>query len=292
MTGIPTGIAKFDKFSYGMQKGDLIVIGAQSSQGKTSLALTIANNSTGRFGSKGAIFNLEMTNEQVMARMISQATGLNSKDLLNKKLNKDEYELYNEGLGHFNERELFLVKNSSISYERLSATIRKLKIKKDIDFVVVDFLQRLRPSQGMTKVDFYAYVAQKLKDIALELGIVIILLSQLNRDKDRPEPTMDRLRSSGEIEEAADTILLLWRPEYYKIDDIEYKGTSISSHGLAWMKIEKGRNIGTGEILLKFHPSTTKFEDYEEENRVDVESYNPHAGFESRDLEHENDLPF
>jgi replicative DNA helicase len=277
LTGVPTGLRKVDDFSYGLQGGELIVIGGQSSQGKTSLALSITKNTIVDYDTKAAMISFEMTNEQIVARMASQSSGVDSKKILNSKLFKDEMEQFDSAVSLLESKPFYMLKKTSMSIENLLAFIRKLKLKYDIDIVIIDFLQRMRPNNGMNKTDFYAYASQKLKDVALELNIPIVLLSQLNRDKDRPEPTMDRLRASGEIEEAADTILMIWRPEYYGIEEIEYKGERYSSDGLAWLKIEKGRNMGVGKILLRFTPELTKFDNFEENTQFE-DRYDPNAG--------------
>ena len=125
-----------------------------------------------------------------------------------------------------------------------------------------------------------AHIARRLKNIAKELNISVIALSQLSRDRSNPKPTKSRLRNSGQIEEAADIVLMVWRPETYGIDQFSepFKGTK--TEGLAEIIIEKGRNIGTGSFLLRFDPETTGFCDYEPHIETNPK-YNPDAFIES-----------
>ena len=256
--GIPTGLNKLDKHTGGMQEGDLIIVAGETSQGKTAFAVSILRNII-RAGYKAAAYSLEMTHRQLTARIIAQLAGISSKKILTGILSNEEL-CKIQGLKN-NITGLYYDERSNNSIDNICASIRRLKLKYDVNLAVVDFLQIVTGNDKKSDESKLADIARKLKNVAKELNITVLALSQLNRDKQRPSPTIARLRGSGQIEEAADLILLLYRPEVYGLsydDPFQDKPTN----GTAQIIIGKGRNVGIGTFLLSFNPETTGFYDY------------------------------
>ena len=255
--GIPTGLNKLDKHTGGMQEGDLIIVAGETSQGKTAFAVSILRNII-RAGYKASAYSLEMTHRQLTARIIAQLTGISSKKILTGILSSEELAkvqgLKNSITG------LYYDERSNNSIDNICASIRRLKLKYDINLAVVDFLQIVTGNDKKSDESKLADIARKLKNVAKELNITVLALSQLNRDKQRPVPTIARLRGSGQLEEAADLILLLYRPEVYGLsydDPFQNEPTT----GTAQVIIGKGRNVGIGTFMLTFNPETTGFYD-------------------------------
>lgn len=261
LTGTPTGFRKLDSKG-GLQSGSLMIIAAETSMGKTSLALAMAKNSIER-GAKVAFYSMEMTMNEISARILATQSGISSSSLLYDKLSDSELMTAMAHSCQDYKKNFFLDDNSTSSLDKIIASIRALKIKYDIDGAFVDYLQMLNVNMKSTnKEQAMGDAARRLKNLAKELNIWIVALSQLNRDKERPVPTLNRLRDSGQIAEAADTVLLIYRPEYYgksypePFEDRETKGT-------AMIDVAKGRNIGVFKFLVQFDAPTTHFRDFQ-----------------------------
>lgn len=255
--GIKTGLSKFDKFSGGFHDSDLIIIAGETSQGKTSLALSAIRHCVNT-GSVAAIFSLEMTQKQLVARMTAQATGISAKKILYNNLTTEEKQEVIAHLEATQDLPVYFDENSNNDVDKICTSIRKLRIKHKIGLVMVDFFQDMKGADTEAGV---AEIGRKLKNIAKEINIPVIGISQLARDKNNPEPTISRLRGSGQLEEKADVVLLIYRPEYYG----KYYGEpyeNVSPEGTALVKIGKGRNIGIGSFILNFNKETTNFYDY------------------------------
>lgn len=263
LTGIGTGLSKLDKITGGLQGTDLIVIAGETSQGKTSMALTILKNSIMRFGAKAAVYSLEMSDEQLTARIISQQSNVSAKNILNSPLSNDEHEKVISVAMEVGNLPVFFDPSSTSSVDQICASIRRLKMKHGINVVMVDYLQLISSNQrNKNDESQIAEITRKFKNIAKELNIPVVLISQLNRDGANHKPSKARLRGSGQIEEAADIILFVWRPEEYGIQFFDEPHENVSTTGLAQCIIAKGRNIGTGSFLLRFNHETTGFYDY------------------------------
>lgn len=275
LTGIGTGLTKFDQFTGGLQPTDLVVIAAESSQGKTSLALTILKNAVFKYGAKAAVYSLEMSKSQLTARIIAQETGISAKKILNKALSRFNLDDIQKVTNNLKYLPVFFDERSNNSIDHICNSIRKLKLKHGINLVVVDYLQLINSNlKNKTDESQIADITRRLKNISKELNISVVALSQLSRDRTNPKPMKNRLRGSGQIEEAADTLLLLWRPEEYDIDQFDQPYEDISTKGLAEIFIAKGRNIGTARFLLGFNEETTLFYDYSPEFE-NLKQYNP-----------------
>lgn len=273
LTGSPTGFSLFDKRSGGLQTSDLIVIAADSSQGKTSLAIKLAMNC----GCPVALYSMEMKKEQVASRMISIESGVPSNEILYSKLASGQIQLVDKGVARVIDKPIYFDDRSTSNIETILSSIRMMKIKYDIKGVIVDYLQILNVNmKGSNKEQQMGDVARRLKNIAKDLDIWVIALSQLSRDRLNPAPSLSRLRDSGQIAEAADMVILIYRPEIYGEkypEEFQDKDT----RDTAMIDVAKGRNIGLLKFIVGFDAKTTNFYELESVPIKEVKEESPHG---------------
>ena len=255
LTGSPTGFGELDRRSGGLQTSDLVIIAADTSMGKTSLAIKMAMNA----GCPVAFYSMEMKKEQIAARMISIETGVSANEILYSRLGASQISAIDKGVSQICEKPVFFDDRSTSSIETILASIRMMKIKYGIKGAVVDYLQILNVNmKGANKEQQMGDVARRLKNIAKDLDIWVIALSQINRDRDNPAPSLSRLRDSGQIAEAADTVILIYRPEVYGRSYPD-PFTNASTKDTAMIEVAKGRNIGLLKFIVGFNKPTTNF---------------------------------
>ena len=273
LTGSPTGFRELDKRSGGLQISDLIIIAADSSQGKTSFAIKVAMNCN----CPVAFYSMEMKKEQIAARMISIESGVPSNEILFSKLDSGQIIQIDKAVGRVADRPIYFDDRSTSSIETILASIRMMKIKYDIKGVVVDYLQILNVNmKGTNKEQQMGDVARRLKNIAKELDIWVIALSQLSRDSQNPQPTLSRLRDSGQIAEAADMVILIYRPEVYgKRFPDEFSDKAVEN--TAMIDVAKGRNVGLLKFLVGFQPQNTNFHELDQVPVYKVKEASPHG---------------
>lgn len=256
--GIRTGLERWDKHCGGLHPSDLIVIAAETSQGKTSLAITIAFNTAILSGTKVVFFSYEMSTEQLTARFASIETGVPGKSILFKKLGQEELEKVNN-IYKLIDAQIFIDDCRSVNIDYLLSGIRSAHMRYGVQVVIIDYIQLVKDPEKRNEETEIASNTRRLKNIAKELNINIIILSQLSRDRNNPKPSMSRMRGSGQIEEAADMVVLIWRPE---IAGLMYEDAPISStENTAEIIFAKGRNIGTGRMWLNYNPQLTCYYD-------------------------------
>ena len=265
LNGITTGFESIDKFTGGWQETDLVIVGGASSMGKTSLALAFAFNSSFYGKTPTCLFSYEMSSQQLLSRLISSDTGIDNKWIMKGTLDQSELSKIHESVGRIEQVPLYVDECSSSSLKYLLNRIRQYVITKKVKLFMVDYLQLVsNDKKGRSREQEVSEVARALKNIAKELAVTIIALSQLNRgvgQRAESRPTIADLRESGEIEQAADVVVLVYRPEYYGITQDD-KGNS--TEGLAEIIFAKGRNIGTGVLGLKFQRELTKFHEIQD----------------------------
>lgn len=261
ITGTPTGFSQLDNRAGGLQKSDLVIIAADTSSGKTSLAIALTL-SAAKAGEGVAFYSMEMKKEQIASRMISIESGIPANQIMYSKLSIDQFDCIDKGIGKIYDKPVFFDDRSSSNIDTILTSIRSMKLKYGISGAVVDYLQILSVNmRGSNTEQQMGEVARRLKNLAKELDIWIIALSQLNRDNINPIPTLARLRASGQIAEAADVVILIYRPEIYgKFYPDPYQ--NVSTSGTAMIDVAKGRNIGLAKFIVKFNASTTHFEDF------------------------------
>ena len=261
--GLKTGLSKYDAHIGGLQKSDLVIIAGETSQGKTSLALSMAFNAATMYEGRIAIFSLEMSAEQLTARLTSMETGISSKKILFYPLHKYDSDKISN-MEKLPASGIYINDCGNSSIEYILSGIRLSHLQHNIQAVVVDYLQLVRDPEIRHEEAEISSIARRLKNIAKELDITVILLSQLNRDKNNPKPTLGRLRGSGQIEEAADIVAFIWRPETYGLNEYMDDGPKPNNTaGNAQLMIAKGRNYGPAKMYLSYDERLTYFTDCE-----------------------------
>ena len=271
LTGDPTGFKKLDKRSGGLQTSDLIIVAADTSMGKTSFSIKLAMNC----GCPIAFYSMEMKKEQIAARMISIASGVPANEILFSKLDSGQIISIDKGAAKVVNYPVYFDDRSTSNIETILSSIRMMKIKYGIKGVIVDYLQILNVNmKGTNKEQQMGDVARRLKNIAKELDIWVIALSQLNRDLQNPVPSLGRLRDSGQIAEAADMVILIYRPEVYgKRYPEEFSNTD--TQGTAMIDVAKGRNVGLMKFILGFKKENTNFYDLDDVPIYEVKENRP-----------------
>lgn len=258
LTGTPTGFSKFDQLSGGLQPGNLVIVAGETSQGKTSFATAIVT-SAAHAGHPVAFYSMEMTATELFARIAAGSTNIPSRHYLHGKLNANQLREHDKAFRQLCGLPIYFDDKSTSNIDVILASIRVMALRKGIRGVVVDYLQILNVNmKGINKEQQMGEVTRRLKNLAKELGIWIIALSQLNRDDKNHLPALNRLRDSGQIAEAADIVILLYRPAVYR-QPYPKPFHKVSVLNTALVDIAKGRNIGQSRFIVGFDPSVTRF---------------------------------
>jgi replicative DNA helicase len=263
ISGTKTGLKEFDRKAGGLQKSDLNIIAAETSQGKTSLALTVTRNAALN-GTKIAFYSLEMRKEQLAARLMAMESGVPSNQILYARLQPYQFEKIDKTVRAIYNSQIFFDERSTSNIDVIISSIRSLALKHGIEGAVVDYLQILSVNtKEANREQQMGDVARRLKNLAKELDIWIIALSQLSRDAHSSVPSIDRLRGSGQIAEAADNVLLIYRPECC---GKQYPSPfhNEPTAGTAMIDVAKGRNIGLLKFICAFDEQTTCFTNLDE----------------------------
>lgn len=264
--GILTGFKSFDDKG-GLQLSDMVVIAADSSQGKTSFAINIAVNAA-KAGNPVAFYSMEMTAAQLYSRIMSAETGIPSNILNTQPLDNSQLAMYNDTSKRVSHLPIFFDERSTSSLDNILASIRTMAYRQNVQLAIVDYLQILNVNtKNVNKEQAMADAARRFKNLAKELNICIVLLSQLSRDRDNPRPNITRLRDSGQIAEAADVVMLIYRPVVYGTR-YEYPEPykNVKTSDTAMIDVCKGRNIGRLTFIVQFVPTMTLFRDLDQSN--------------------------
>jgi replicative DNA helicase len=272
LSGLPTGFHKLDELTSGWQPSDLIIIAARPGMGKTAFVLSMARNIAIDAGAGVAVFSLEMSSVQLITRLISSETGLSSEKLRTGKLEKHEWEQLNVKVKDLERAPLYIDDTPSLSIFDLRAKARRLASQHGIKLIVVDYLQLMTAggSQkgGGNREQEISTISRNLKALAKELDIPVIALSQLSRAVETrgtsKRPLLSDLRESGAIEQDADIVSFIYRPEYYKIEEWDDEERSPTA-GQAEFIVAKHRNGGLDNIRLKFLGMFGKFDNLEDD---------------------------
>lgn len=257
---IKTGY-RFSDSKGGIRLGSVVVIGAWTSVGKTALALNISKN-VALSGVPVAYYSLEMGAVELWSRIISGNTNISAGKILNYPLKREEVSEVDRSLDTFRNMPLYIDDKATTKFSKMIRSVRMMVKKYGIKMFVVDYLQIFsQNSKGSNEESNIAAMARECKNICRELNIVCILLSQLRRDKEERHPTIDMLRGSGQIEESADNIVLIDRPEAHPEWGVQsfYGNTKESIEGKAELRVCKGRNIGLGTYYVGFDQQRTQF---------------------------------
>jgi replicative DNA helicase len=274
-SGSLTGFSDFDKRSGGIQKSDLIIIAAESSQGKTSLALSIANNIS-ISGDAIAIYSMEMRAIQLAARFTSFESKIPANEILYGKFDLMQFQVLDSSISRLINSKIYIDEKSTSNLDSIVSSIRGMVKNYGIKGAVVDYIQLVHVSdRGMNKEQQTALIARTFKNLAKDLDIWIIALSQLSRDNTNPVPSIKRLRDSGQIEEAADIVWLIYRPEQVGRNQFPEPYETHATEGMALNYIAKGRNIGTFNFMSRFDKKTTHFFESTDYGFVQIEALRP-----------------
>ena len=266
LTGLPTGFKGIDVMTSGMHAGEMIVIAARPSMGKTALAMNIAEHVAIEARKPVAVYSLEMSTQQLMQRLLCSHARVDLKRIRDGFIGKHDMTNLIQATTRLSECQMYVDDTPGLGILELRARARRLKDRHDVQLIVIDYLQLLRsPSrrgQENRQVEV-AEISSGIKSLAKELGIPVVVLAQLNRNPEartgdsKGKPRLSDLRESGSIEQDADLVGLLWREEYYADDDEEKK----ESEGKAELVIAKQRNGPVGAVPLTFLKHITRFED-------------------------------
>ena len=260
ITGTPTGFRRLDEKMGGLQKSDLTIVAGETSQGKTSFATSIMKNAASK-GGKIAMYSMEMKQSQIAARLLSMESGIPSSQIMYSRLSDVQLQMTDKGIGRMTGLPIYFDDRSTSSIDMILSSIRYMKAKFDIDGAVVDYLQILNVNmKGSSKEQQMGDVSRRLKNIAKELDVWVIAISQLNRDSLNPVPSISRIRDSGQIAEAADNVIFVYRPEVYG-KSFPGEFSNISTDGMAMIDVAKGRNTGLFKFVCGFNASKTLFYD-------------------------------
>lgn len=266
LRGVPSGYTELDRITQGWQKSDLIILAARPSMGKTALALNMARNAAVTFNKPVAFFSLEMSSVQLVTRLISSETFLTAEKLRKGDLAQHEWQQLTTKVAPLVNAKMFIDDTPQLSIFELRAKCRRLKQQHDIQMVFIDYLQLMTTggeNRGNREQEI-SNISRSLKSLAKELDIPVLALSQLSRSvESRPgskKPILSDLRESGAIEQDADMVIFIYRPEYYGLVEDEQNN---SLQGLAVVNIAKHRNGKLGDVNLRFVGQYAKFEDPE-----------------------------
>lgn len=257
LTGLATEYYDFDDMTGGLQPGELVIIAARPSMGKTTFALNLTER-VSKFDKGIAFFSLEMSNQQVIQNMLCCRAQIDGSSMRKGRITDQQYKRLQEEAAKLYETPIFIDDTPGISITQLRAKARRLKQKHGIDMIVVDYLQLMTGGGRFeSRQQEISAISRGLKSVARELSVPVLALSQLNRDvesRDDHRPRMSDLRESGAIEQDADVILLLHRDDYFNPTE--------ENRGLAQVIIAKQRNGPTGEVALRFFREFMRFENY------------------------------
>ena len=259
LRGLKTGFRDLDKKTAGFQKGDLIIVGARPAMGKTTFAQNLAYN-IASINKKGVLFfSMEMAANEIIDRMISDVSGVDNWKMRTGNLSEEEFQKIGDALSEMDEIPIYIDDTSSMTIVELRNKARRAMPDHDIGVIIVDYLQLISGSDRYAgnRVQEVTEISRGLKILARELEIPVVALAQLSRSvtgRDDPRPVLSDLRESGSIEQDADLVMFLHRPDYYKQNDDNYEETHITE-----LLVAKHRHGAVGKIELYFHPELLRF---------------------------------
>jgi replicative DNA helicase len=287
LSGLETGYKDLDKLTSGWQNSDLVIIAARPAMGKTAFVLSMAKNMAVDYKIPVVLFSLEMSNVQLVNRLISNVCELDSKKIKNGQLAPYEWEQLDFKIKDLIDAPIYIDDTPSLSVFELRTKARRLCREHDVKCIIIDYLQLMNAS-GMSfgsREQEVSMISRSLKGLAKELNIPIIALSQLNRSVEARQgnegkrPQLSDLRESGAIEQDADMVCFIHRPEYYKIMEDAHGN---STAGIAEIIIAKHRNGSVGDVRLRFKAEFAKFQNV-------VDNFSPN-GFTSRMVSGADDM--
>lgn len=261
LSGVPTGYAKLDDMLGGLRKSDLVIIAARPSMGKTALALSIARNAAMESGVPVAFFSIEMAAVQLVVRLLSSEARINAHNILTGKIHEaDEFARLAQKLDKLSHTPLYIDDSAALSIMELRAKCRRLKAEKNVGLVIIDYLQLMHTAKAESREREISQISRSLKQLAKELDIPVVALSQLNRSlesRSDKRPMLSDLRESGSIEQDADVVMFVNRPEHYAISTYD---DGSPTDNTAELIIGKQRNGPIGTVRVAYLKDYARFE--------------------------------
>jgi replicative DNA helicase len=270
ISGVRTGFGDLDTLTTGLQKSDLVILAARPSVGKTSFALNIAEHAAVKDRKCVGYFSLEMSKEQLVLRLLSSVSNIDSQRLRTGFLEELDFARIAPAMNSLSEAPIYIDDTPTITTMELRTKARRLQAEVGVDLIIVDYLQLMQSStttRDANRVQEVSEISRGLKALARELKIPVIALSQLSRQpemRESKEPRLSDLRESGSIEQDADLVMFLWREKERGSDDQQTDGEVVK------LKLSKHRNGPTGEIDLWFKKAQTRFVSYAGERFANV----------------------
>ncbi len=256
IVGVPTGFTDLDRMLNGLNSSDLLIIAGRPGQGKTGFLLSIAKHAALTHKKHVAIFSLEMSNEQVVQRLIAQETGIDSQRLRSGKLTEEEWPLFTHAIEVLSDTKLFMDDTPAITPLQLRTKCRRLHMEYGIDLIIIDYLQLMGgDTRNDNRVQEVSYISRNLKILARELNVPVLTAAQLSRAVEQrtdKRPVLSDLRESGSIEQDADIVMFIYRPDQYEKDT--------TKQNVAEIIVAKHRNGPVGSVELIFRSALAKFE--------------------------------
>ncbi len=266
VSGVPTGFVKMDKLTGGWQRSDMIIVAARPGMGKTAYVLSMARNIAVEHKKAVAVFSLEMSSTQLVTRLIASEAGISSEKLRKGELNDQEFAILHQHIARLTNAPIYIDDTPALNIFELRAKARRLKSQHNVELIIIDYLQLMTAggdNKNGNREQEISSISRSIKSIAKELDVPIIALSQLSRAVETrggdKRPQLSDLRESGAIEQDADIVCFLYRPEYYKIYEDSYGSTL----GVGEVIVAKHRNGALDTVLLRFIAELAKFADLE-----------------------------
>ncbi len=257
ITGIETGFFEMDEMLSGLQRGEMIIVAARPSMGKTAFALNIAEHIAATNRQPVAIFSLEMGKQQLAQRLLCSRSGVDSHKLRRNALTGEDFQEIARTIGELAEAPMYIDDTPGLTLLGLRAKARRLASQHDLKAIVIDYLQLMSAPGSESRQQEVSVISRGVKALARELNVAVVCLSQLNRSAEQREghrPRMSDLRESGSIEQDADVVMMLHREDYYHRSSPDYTPTNTAE-----VIVAKQRNGPTGTVELTFHGPTTSF---------------------------------
>ncbi len=254
--GVPTGFIDLDRLLGGMQPSDLLIIAGRPGQGKSGFCISVAKNASQLHKQHVAMFSLEMSNEQLVQRLVAQETGINSQKLRLGEIQDEQWPLFTQAVSALGETHIYLDDTPSITPLQLRTKCRRLHMEIGLDLIIIDYLQLMTGDTRMdNRVQEVSYISRNLKALARELNVPVLAAAQLSRaveQRSDKHPLLSDLRESGSLEQDADIVMFIYRPDQYETDTLR--------QNIAEIIVAKHRNGPVGSIELVFRESLAKFE--------------------------------
>jgi replicative DNA helicase len=263
MTGLNTGFVELNKHTGGLQKGDLIVIAGKTSHGKTALAMNFSINTALLDGATVLIFSLEMSDIQLVSRMLGNISHYNTKQLLVGQLDQNTIDGLTKSSLNLVGTKIYIDKSANTDLDYICNQTTLMKAKIGLDVVIIDYLQLMSSMErNGSDAAYFGGMAKRLKALARQLDIPVVLLSQVRRTQ-MNRPRLYDLKESGDIGDSADLVIFVYNPSLFGENSVAVNGNEFNSDGVILIDVAKGRSYGTTEFLLNFNKYHQRFENYE-----------------------------